>query len=230
MSISIRSFELNYSSYQIYDVTFFNDTIKTLVTDTACIVDTWISDMKRLHRRIVVGLDVEWRNVPGQESAVATLQLCVGRNCLIFQILIAPEIPKSLVEFLSNNYYTFVGVKVEDDAQKLFNKYGLKVSKTVDLRSLAVRTLNDNGLRNAGLVRLAKDFLGKSFEKPKSVSRSNWDDDWLSEDQIQYACVDAFVSFEIGRCLKVLWRFKTMVMKAIRKIRCGRQMVRMPLE
>ncbi|XP_059659819.1 3'-5' exonuclease-like [Cornus florida] len=206
MSISIRSFGLTYYSYELYDVTFFDDTIKTLVTNTTCIVDTWISDIKRLHHhrlhKLVVGLDVEWRPVPRQESPVATLQLCVGHNCLIFQILIAPEIPKSLVEFLSNDDFTFVGVKVEDDAQKLFFDYGLRVSRPVDIRSLAVTALNDPGLRNAGLVRLAKDVLGKSFEKPKSVSRSNWDDDWLSEDQIQYACVDAFVSFETGRCLK----------------------------
>ncbi|KAI8558574.1 hypothetical protein RHMOL_Rhmol04G0105500 [Rhododendron molle] len=69
------------------------------------------------------------------------------------------------------------------------------------MRRLASRELRDRQLRNAGLVKLAREVLGKEFVKPRRVTLSDWDDDWLSREQIQYACVDAFVSFEIGRCL-----------------------------
>ncbi|KAH7842933.1 hypothetical protein Vadar_010836 [Vaccinium darrowii] len=206
MTITIRSFDLPYQSYQLYDVTFFDDTIKTLVTTTPCIVDTWISDIQHLHHRrlhnLIVGLDVEWRpnNNNSTNNPAATLQLCVGRNCLVFQLIFAPEMPKSLVDFLADPDFTFVGVRIDGDVGKLKDDYGLEVRRTVDLGWLAARELGKRQLRNAGLVNLAREVIGKEFAKPRSVTLSNWDD-WLSEDQIQYACVDAFVSFEIGRCL-----------------------------
>ncbi|CAK9153590.1 unnamed protein product [Ilex paraguariensis] len=203
MAISIRSFELPYRSYELYDVDFFDDTIKTLVTSTPCIVDTWISDMEYLHRhrlhKLIVGLDVEWR--PGSNPP-ATLQLCIGQNCLIFQLIWAPEIPQSLLDFLSNDDYTFVGVGINQDVEKLRDECCLEVANTVDLRGLAARELGSDAFRSAGLVGLARDVLGKNFEKPNCVTMSEWDVDWLSLDQVMYACVDAFVSFQIGRCLK----------------------------
>ncbi|KAL3637095.1 hypothetical protein CASFOL_019394 [Castilleja foliolosa] len=57
------------------------------------------------------------------------------------------------------------------------------------------------GLKNAGLKTLARTVLGREVEKPNAVTMSGWDNRWLTPDQVQYACVDAFVSFEIGRIL-----------------------------
>ncbi|XP_058209630.1 3'-5' exonuclease-like [Rhododendron vialii] len=209
MTISIQSFHLTYHSYQLYDVNFFDDTVKTLVTDTPCIVDTWISDIERLHHHrlnnLIVGLDIEWRpnfnNNYNSTNPAALLQLCVGRNCLIFQLIFAPHMPQSLVNFLADEDYTFVGVGIEKDVDKLREDHGLEVRNTVDLGWLAARELRNRQLHNAGLVTLAREVLGKQFVKPRNVTLSDWNDDWLSEDQIQYACVDAFVSFEIGRSL-----------------------------
>ncbi|GFZ12913.1 early nodulin-like protein 2 [Actinidia rufa] len=56
-------------------------------------------------------------------------------------------------------------------------------------------------LHGAGLVNLARKVLWKEFEKSRRVTLSNCYDDWLSDDQIQYACVDAFISYKIRRCL-----------------------------
>ncbi|KAA8526363.1 hypothetical protein F0562_008434 [Nyssa sinensis] len=186
MTIGIQKFDLPYFSLALYDVTFFGDTIKTLVTATPSIVDTWISDMERLHsarlHKLIVGLDIEWR--PGPNPA-ATLQLCVGRNCLIFQLIVAPEIPQSLRNFLMDDDYTFVGVGIDKDVQKLQDDYGLDVSNTVDLCYLAASKLGENWLGSAGLARLAGEVLGKNFEKPRWVTLSDWDDAWLSHDQIQ---------------------------------------------
>ena len=41
--------------------------------------------------------------------------------------------------------------------------------------------------------------LDKKFEKPKGINRSRWDNMWLASDQIKYACIDAFISFEVAR-------------------------------
>ncbi|KAM7492234.1 hypothetical protein LguiA_035155 [Lonicera macranthoides] len=205
MTTTITSFELPYYSYKLFDVTFFQEPIKTLVTRSPCIVDTWISDMcylhyNRLHRHnLIVGLDIEWRPnfEPNLQNPPATLQLCIGHNCLIFQLLFAPLIPQTLTNFLANTDFTFVGVGIDGDLQKLFSWYGLVVGNTVDLRGLAADWSGKEWLRHTGLVNISRYVLGKNFQKPVEVTLSNWDNEWLSLDQIQYACVDAYVSFEI---------------------------------
>ncbi|CAI9302439.1 unnamed protein product [Lactuca saligna] len=206
MTMSIFDHEVPDDTHDYYDVEFFEDTILTLVTDTPSFVDMWISDIERIHHRrlhrLVVGLDVEWRpSYSRYENPVATLQLCVARRCLIFQILRAPAIPWSLKNFLRNPSYTFSGVGIESDVEKLEARYNLEVSNTADLRFMAADEFNQGELRNAGLKGLTRKVLGKELNKPKAVTMSRWDNRWLSPAQVQYACIDAFLSFEIGRIL-----------------------------
>ncbi|KAK3218049.1 hypothetical protein Dsin_012019 [Dipteronia sinensis] len=172
-------------------------------------VESWISEIKLIHRRrlcrLIVDLDIEhqpdfnYKN----EHPVATLQLCVRQRFLIFQIIHAPDIPQCLEDFLSNNKYSFMSVKVED-AEKLENDYILSVGNAIDLRTLAAEQVQMNmmELKQSGLKGLSERVLGKKLEKPKQIQLSNWDDRKLSCDQVQYACLDSFVSFEIARTLK----------------------------
>ncbi|XP_057970878.1 3'-5' exonuclease-like [Malania oleifera] len=207
MSTQIVDYETPEETHDYYGVIFMDDTIQTLVTITPAMVDFWISEIQRIHRRrlrhLIVGLDIEWRPNKSRYSnnPVATLQLCVGRRCLIFQLIYAPHIPQSLSRFLANPDYTFVGLGIASDVEKMADDYGLEVSNSVDLRELAACTLDARELCRAGLKTLARVVLGKEIEKPKSVTMSRWDQEWLSYEQIQYACLDAFLSFEIGRIL-----------------------------
>ena len=43
--------------------------------------------------------------------------------------------------------------------------------------------------------------MGANLEKPQRVRMGPWDARRLSDEQIEYACIDAFVSFEVGRKL-----------------------------
>ncbi|KAL4557078.1 hypothetical protein LXL04_035248 [Taraxacum kok-saghyz] len=210
MTMSIVDHELPYDTHNLYDVRFFEDTISTIVTNTPSYVDTWISDVERIHRSrlhsLVVGLDVEWR--PNQsrnfENPVATLQLCVGRSCLIFQILHSPMVPQSLRNFFSNPSYTFVGVGIDNDLEKLTEDHNLVAAKTADLRALAAEMYGLRELKNSGIKDLTRRVLGKEMNKPKGITMSRWDNQWLSSAQVQYACIDAFLSFEIGRILIII--------------------------
>nr|XP_027065983.1 Werner Syndrome-like exonuclease [Coffea arabica] len=212
MEISIVDHELPDDTHNFYDVYFYSDRINTLVTNDPSQVSHWLADTQRIHRRrlskLIVGVDVEWR--PNfnkyQENPVATLQLCVGRRCLVFQILHCTkeydDIPDDLRDFLGNTDYTFVGIGVESDVEKLLEDYGLGVGgSVVDLRYLAAEECGMKQLRNAGLKELARVVLGREVGKPRRVTMGRWDYRWLTPDQVQYACVDAFVSFEIGRRL-----------------------------
>ncbi|GAB2267091.1 hypothetical protein Dimus_002075 [Dionaea muscipula] len=202
MAITIE----DWSSYSPgdYAVTVNNHRIKTTVTADSTTIDRWISEINRTYQTysggLIVGLDVEWRpNFSSYRNPVATLQLCVGDHCLIYQIIHNPNVPQSLRYFLRNSNSSFVGVGIEEDVQKLMADYNLEVPHRVDLRNLAASKMGVS--RNAGLKELALEVLGWRVEKPKRVTLGIWDAGRLSKEQIQYACVDAFLSSEIGNRL-----------------------------
>ncbi|KAI3962416.1 hypothetical protein MKW98_010967 [Papaver atlanticum] len=147
---------------------------------------------------------MEWKPTSGPSSnQVATLQLCIGRTCLIFQMIHADKIPRSLRDFLSDSNYKFVGVGVQSDVDKLKGDYKTCVVNVVDVWDLAADKYGSNEVnKSVGLMKLAEVVLGcGEIEKPKNVTLSDWDQYHLSRAQIQYACVDAYVSFKIGEKL-----------------------------
>lgn len=190
------------------DVKFSDTSIQTTATSSSVIVDRWISRIIDIHHwrlsNLVVGLDIEWLPYypPNDRNPVAIMQVCVGRRCLIFQLLHADSIPESLANFLANPYFTFVGVGVEDDAKKLLEDYKLRVERTLDLADAAAAKYEFDGYKYRGLKKLAKELIGKNMVKPKHVTLSAWDTRDLSLEQIEYACIDAYVSFELGLSLK----------------------------
>ncbi|XP_059307794.1 3'-5' exonuclease-like [Lycium ferocissimum] len=208
MSVTIKDYQLTFNSHKLYDVCLNDTEIETIVTRDPSMVCSWIDNTEiqnqcRLHR-LIVGIDVEWRpnfNPGARQNPVATLQLSVGKTCLIYQIIHAPNIPWRLRNFLNNDDYRFVGVGIEIDAKKLWDDYGLQVLNKVDLREWAAEELDNENLCNAGLRDLVKEIVGTEIYKPKNVTLSAWDQRWLTHEQICYACLDAYLSFEVGRLL-----------------------------
>ncbi|MQM10437.1 hypothetical protein Taro_043334 [Colocasia esculenta] len=185
-----------------------SDNIMTTYTTAGAEVEAWLRDILRIHRRrlrfLVVGLDAEWlpERRRGEHNPVALLQLCVGRRCLLFHIIHADYVPRELARFLGDSRFNFVGVRVDYDARKLAEDYELQVRNAVELGGLAAGELQREELRRAGLSGLARVVMGvDQLEKSKRVTLSRWDAPWLSLQQVKYACVDAFVSFEVGRRL-----------------------------
>nr|DAD24084.1 TPA_asm: hypothetical protein HUJ06_025547 [Nelumbo nucifera] len=55
----------------------------------------------------------------------------------------------------------------------------------------------------ASMEALAEAILGREgVNKPREIATSDWGHGFLSKEQVLYACVDAFVSSEIGKKLK----------------------------
>ncbi|XP_019054591.1 PREDICTED: Werner Syndrome-like exonuclease [Nelumbo nucifera] len=191
----------------LYTVRINNEIIQTTVTCKASIVDQWIRGILYIHRwrlhKLIVGFDVEWRPSLNRSMSnpVAILQLCVGRRCLIFQLIHADYFPDSLFNFLEDHRFTFVGVGIQQDVQKLSRNYSFSFSFLEDLRSLAAYRFDMPELWNAGLKRLAWEVLRVEIDKPVHITLSNWDAHFLTEAQVCYATADAFLSFEIGRVL-----------------------------
>ncbi|KAK2967771.1 hypothetical protein RJ640_022293 [Escallonia rubra] len=109
-----------------------------------------------------------------QGGVPATLQLCIGRSCLIFQLRHS-EIPESLKNFLRNPNFHFVCIGMRSDIDKLGRNFGLAVTNAVDVRGAAAEEYESRVLRDAGLKDLTRRVLGKEFQKPPSVTSSGWD-------------------------------------------------------
>ncbi|KAB1222806.1 hypothetical protein CJ030_MR2G022297 [Morella rubra] len=92
-------------------------------------------------------------------------------------------------------------------ARTLFDLSPTSLEPEVELQAskktlhLAEEKLGIRALRNAGLKRLASEVLGRYIEKPRSIRMGRWDNRELTPAQVQYATMDAFLSYEIGRTL-----------------------------
>ncbi|KAK1291683.1 hypothetical protein QJS10_CPB17g00656 [Acorus calamus] len=192
-------------------VHFFEDAhITTVVTSSGDEATEWVNEVLSINHRsttttIIVGLDIEWRPNFGRQydNPAAVLQLCIGHHCLVFQLLHCDYIPEALSGFLSNPNFTFIGVGIGEDVEKLVVDHDLMVANTKDLRVMAVEETGRGELRREGLKGLAREVLGREVAKPRRVQLGRWDNLWLNLDQIMYACIDAFLSFEIARRLVV---------------------------
>lgn len=86
-----------------------------------------------------------------------------------------------------------VGVAILDDAHLLMNDYNIQVSGCIDLRYLA----QEYSLQERSLGALAYKLLGCALDKDWRVRASNWEAESLSDRQIQYAALDAYVAIKI---------------------------------
>ncbi|KAF7081360.1 hypothetical protein CFC21_085311 [Triticum aestivum] len=178
--------------------------IRTTVTSSSLDVQRFIEKVQGSPIR-VAGLDAEWRPTRtrrAEQYPIAVLQLCVDRRCLVYQIIHGTGIPISLCSFLYLSGFTFVGVGIADDAKRLRAEYSLEVSNAVDLREMAAYSPHRPRpeLRQAGLKDIALAVMGVRIAKSREVT-SNWDAPLLSMEQVEYASINAYVSFEIGRLL-----------------------------
>ncbi|EYU37104.1 hypothetical protein MIMGU_mgv1a020401mg [Erythranthe guttata] len=174
-------------------VTFLVRKVHVTVTKEARQVHEWILSICSIHidfsKNLLIGLDTD-----------------IGNRCLIFQLLHADFIPVSLHAFLADPRHTFCGVGIKDDVDKLYDHHKLRVRKIADLNDLArLATINsqsgNGGYKYMGLKKMAYAVLGKKMEKPLNVTLSKWDTVELDRDQIEYAAIDAVVSYQLGYTL-----------------------------
>ncbi|KAM0986762.1 hypothetical protein COP2_011268 [Malus domestica] len=192
---SIRSVKYRYT-HQLYDVVFGSTTIKTLVTRTPEVVDSWVGCMRSRDDNInIIGLDIEWRSksLTGDHTRPSTLQFCTvqrspgtkyfsleegGGNdykCLIFQFKDCDEVPQSIINYLANKSCVFVSERMTHIKEKLNEHFKLDMAYPIDFSQF---------------IEVRKP------EKPNSVRNSDWDKTYLDPTQVRYACLDAFVSYE----------------------------------
>ncbi|XP_059441138.1 3'-5' exonuclease-like [Corylus avellana] len=190
----MSAFETNATTTK-YNVSFAGKTIETIVTDKGSDIDEWLHLILSLYAGAptVVGLDTEWS--PSKKAA--TLQLCIDDKCLIVQLIYMDNIPRSLKSFLMDSNFTLVGIEVAQDIAKLRDEYKIECEKSADIGKVA-KSQWPGRFRGPSLKELALEVVGLYMRKPKDICMSNWGVRMLSEEQIEYAGIDAYASFRIG--------------------------------
>lgn len=145
----------------------------------------------------LLGFDTETKPAfkKGIKNEVSLLQLSTANQALLFR-LNQIGLPHPLIKVLSDPQIIKAGVAVRDDIIALNRIREFVPAGFVDLQKL----VKDFGIDDSGLKKLAANILG--FNISKRQQTSNWEQEYLTVGQLEYAATDAWVCFEIYQTLK----------------------------
>ncbi|XP_042041457.1 uncharacterized protein LOC121786929 [Salvia splendens] len=178
----------------IFNIPCGSHSVRTSVTSEPAAAQRWVRDIRqyRYYRqgRLLVGLSVQCVS-----RHAATLQLCVGSNCLIFQLHRTDHCPDALRSFLVDP--NVILVALWDNAAAALLKaspHAVEVGPLVDVRMVAHQLRGCD--RGATMGQLAEEILGiPGMSKDEAVGCSDWEVEELTVEQLQYACHDVFLPF-----------------------------------
>ena len=166
-----------------------------------------LEDMKRKFQSALesserlVGLDMEWKpdRCTQRSNDVALIQLALGGSVWLVRTceIDLPDFVRQLL--MDSSVVKVVAGFDSSDRDKLQRSFGIEVPTNpeqagfVDISLLA----RECGFAGSGVKKLC-DRYGLPIEKNQKVSCSNWAAARLTEDQLQYACDDAFFTLLLG--------------------------------
>lgn len=137
----------------------------------------------------IIGFDTETKPVfqaNVKRNNVALLQLSGGERAFIFR-LTGTGMPDSLCKLLSTKKIIKVGAAVTDDIRGLQRYTKFVPRGFVDLQSIG----ESWGIKEKSVRKMAAIVLGVKVSKSQQLS--NWEAEVLTEAQINYAAVDAWI-------------------------------------
>ncbi|GAU43854.1 hypothetical protein TSUD_174710 [Trifolium subterraneum] len=220
-STKVMSFELN------------GKKIKTTVTNEVIVINERILSFLQPtnnHGTKVIGFDFEWHPITHFESArinpqtdhfgsdknspppspatPATFQLCDGNSCLIIYTRPNSRVPLSLLNFLRQPNYTFVGCGIKDNFANLEKHfYGIGCKNAVDLGTLAATIMGEPHLRFCGVDELAFMVNQLDLRKERPINMTfDWGRNPLSETPAKLATINVYSYHKIGSTLLAKYR------------------------
>ncbi len=145
-----------------------------------------------LEREKVIGFDTETRPAfrKGEHYSPALLQLGGETAVFLFQLK-KIGLTDSLVKILTNPNIIKTGVSIKYDISELRLITDFEPGGFIELADRA----QEIGIQNLGLRGMAAAVLG--FRISKGASTSNWENEKLTDAQMQYAATDAWVGREL---------------------------------
>lgn len=195
---------------ELFLIMILDRPVFTIYTNSEGFVNTWffrhihypnsIVCPGRIRRPVVVGLHIQLLDDMGNHNPpMASIHICHDGRVLIYHMYNASRLPTELEEFMTDPDNTFVGVYVEREMQAL--RYWAGYVGNITYRSLgflAALRLGRSELLHADLTQLALTVLGKELVMEADPY---WDKHTLLDDQVMYASISAYVSYELGRVL-----------------------------
>ena len=147
-----------------------------------------------------LGFDTETKpcfvpKVPRNRMAI--LQLSGPDRAYIFRLQ-QLGVPDRLAQLLSNEKILKIGAAVHDDIKGLCRYNNFLPDGFVDLQKIA----SDYGIEEKSVRTMAAIILKKRVSKSQQLS--NWESAQLSEAQLKYAAIDAWVCLEMYK--RLLWQ------------------------
>lgn len=169
---------------------------RIVVVDTAHKVQ---SAIKALREHSVLGLDTETKPnfVPGKKRPVSLLQISTPDTCFLFRLNLV-GLPEALCAILEDADILKIGLSLHDDLIGLKRLTPFNPAGFVELQQLAPAY----GLRCASLQKLYAILCGVYMSKTQRMT--NWEASTLTEQQQNYAALDAFASLEVYQKLMAL--------------------------
>ena len=153
--------------------------------------------LKTISKFTVLGFDTETKPSfkKGVSHNVSLLQIAAGDNVFIFR-LNKCGLPKTITRVFSNPAILKVGIDIKNDLLGLKKINSFQEFNFLDLNQLAL----DKGFKSIGAIKLSIMLLG--FRISKKQRLSDWSSDNLTNSQLDYAAIDAWI------CPKILESFK----------------------
>lgn len=141
----------------------------------------------------IIGFDTETKPcfvAHAARNGVAILQLAGGDRAYVFRVQ-QLGIPASLAELLSTPQVIKVGAAVRDDINGLQRYRSFDANGFADLQTIAEKF----GIEEKSVRKMAAIILQRRVSKSQQLS--NWESARLSEAQLRYAAVDAWICREM---------------------------------
>ncbi|MCH1929161.1 3'-5' exonuclease domain-containing protein 2 [Shewanella sp. A25] len=148
----------------------------------------------------VLGFDTETRASfqVGEHHPLSLIQIATDDCCYLFQHALLGDDLAQLKSVLENEAILKVGIGLRSDTHALKRQWNIQLNSRLDL-NWALAQLGAG--KEMGTRQLAAVLLKRQIEKSKKVTLSNWQQVPLTEAQIRYAAIDAFVAIQCFNAL-----------------------------
>lgn len=150
----------------------------------------------RLSLASCIGFDTETKPSfkRGERHKVALLQLSTEDECFLFR-LNRFELPQSVIDILENENLKKIGLSIHDDFLSLNKRFHFNQKGFIDLQPF----VKEYGISDNSLSRIYGILFEKRISKGQRLS--NWEANDLSQNQQEYAALDAKACLTIYRYL-----------------------------
>ncbi|MCQ8181867.1 3'-5' exonuclease domain-containing protein 2 [Methylomonas sp. SURF-1] len=159
------------------------------------------SAIQKIGKNRIIGFDTEKKpsfKKGAPPNQISIIQIANDSDCYIFQVKSLKDV-SPLLKVLEDINTIKIGSGLSEDIENMLKEFGVRPRSFLDLHQIFKTYLyseNDIGAKKAVAI-----FLGKNMKKSKKMSRSNWENKDLSENQIIYAAEDASAVYDVFKYL-----------------------------